>query len=127
MPRNAGRIPVPQFDPNVVPAGSRLYGVYDGSSFHVTANRASAIQRVYARSECSVWESSSGRWIRRGLKDGPNFGDPCGRCNMPLHAANVYSRRPLGEWCFVRGPGGKINDPLELVFMCPDCARFNES
>lgn len=125
-------IPVSQYDPNLVPATARLYGVYDGYAFHVTPNRASAIQKVYARSECSIWESVNGRWVLRGRKTGwPKAGDACDNCQHPLlvdpNLRPYYTHGVGGRWCFVRGPGGKINDPLDLRFMCPDCVRYNES
>lgn len=120
---------VKDFDPNVSANAARMYGVYDGHAFHITANRATAIQKVYARSECSIWESVGNRWVRRGLKYGwPKEGDPCDVCGLPLDKiGGHYTHRVTGKWCFVRGPGGKIDDPLDLRFMCPECTRFNES
>jgi hypothetical protein len=123
-------VPVDQYDPNLAPATSRLYGVYDGHAFHVTAVRATAIQKVYARSTCSIWESVGGRWVRRGLKNGwPDQGEPCGHCQRPLQVTGrgYYTHCVDGKWCFTRGQNRKILDPLELLFLCPDCVAFNES
>lgn len=127
--RSANNIPVIQFDPNVAPR-QRLYGVYDGHAFHVTAKRATAIQKVYARSECSIWEAVNGAWVLRGLKDGwRDPGQHCDECSgvlgMGSPSRRYYSNGAEGGWAFTR-TNGRIDDPLVLRFMCFTCFQWHK-
>jgi hypothetical protein len=131
------QIPVAQFDPNNFPQGMTLYGVYDGWKFDLTTRRASALQKVHNKSECVLWELTNGVWHRRLHKHTDiHPGMPCGDCGLPLekypgvHDRATWARytsKTEGDWQFTRGHGGKIVDPIEMLFRCDACCYRNMS
>jgi len=125
------------FDPNKQFSEQPLWGHFDGYKFKTFTARGHAINAFHASSQSKLYKQGPNGWEEIAVKTHtrPTTCADCGATTMthPEHynyrqqQTVVDTSRTInaGNFEFRRGRGGKIADPLELVFMCKACREMN--
>lgn len=112
---NIGSVPFEDFDPNTFEDDSPMWAVYKDGRFKAYATRGPALNAFLNGARCKLYERRDGRWFEWAVKDNYNRPDKCVVCTEDVSNV-VYG----GSFVFDRR-GGKLLEPLVLLYCCSKC------
>lgn len=132
--------PLDAFDPNTRPG--EPYATYcpsrwNGGKFKMHSSRAHGLSALRSQGHGVLFEFSDGKWVERVRFEHPEHRPTrCGTCRSDTMRFHTRREHVNGTWVtkdrtdlpkhnvirpFFERRNGKLVDPLNVLYLCPDC------
>lgn len=116
------------FDPNCLFGDKPLWGVLNCNKFKTYTQRGHALNGFHNAGQGKLYTQTATGWVLLAVKDGHNWPEFCENCGAGTKGPDLYrdgsvrSGRVVNTGGYVfRRRGGKVVDPVELLFVCKAC------